>query len=189
LFKAQQISQAVLSDTASENAARQFNATSTNQVNQFNASLATQVSQFNTTQSNAIKQFNVSESDALAKFNADVKNQRDQFNATQRLVIDQSNAQWLRDVSTVNTAATNAANLANAQLANALTVAEYNNEVQLYRDNMTFAWQAGQNDAQRAVSIAQSTIQAQSGVNVENAKSTNSLLTAAAAAAFKFIFL
>jgi hypothetical protein len=73
------------------------------------------------------------------------------------LVIDQSNAQWQRDVATANTAATNAANTLNAQLSQNMTLAEYNNETQLYRDNVSFAWQSGQNDLDRAnkLSVAQ----------------------------------
>jgi hypothetical protein len=45
-----------------------------------------------------------------------------QFNANQRLVIDQSNAQWRREISTANTAATNAANYLNAQNLQAMTL-------------------------------------------------------------------
>ena len=50
MFKAQEQVNAILSDTAAANAAKQFNATSQNQTDQFFASMATQVSQFNTEQ-------------------------------------------------------------------------------------------------------------------------------------------
>ena len=56
LFKAQQRTQALFTDQAAENAARQFNASSQNQVDQFFANLSSQVSQFNATQQNAQSQ-------------------------------------------------------------------------------------------------------------------------------------
>ena len=165
LFKTQQMTQSLLSDAASQNAAKQFNAASTTQVDQFNNTLSTQVSQFNATQKNAIAQFNTDQSNALAKFNAEAQNQRETFNASQRLVIDQSNAQWQREISTSNTAATNAANNLNAQLSQNMTLAEYNNETQLYRDSVTYAWQQGQNDLDRANKLAISQEQAYATLN------------------------
>jgi hypothetical protein len=116
-----------------------------------------------------------------------VQNQRDTFNATQRLVIDQSNAQWQREIATANTAATNAANTLNAQLSQNMTLAEYNNETQLYRDTVSFAWQAGQNDLERANKITVSSINATAGAKTENAKSKNSFFTSVAAAAIALI--
>jgi hypothetical protein len=154
LFKTQQMTTSLLSDAASVNASLQFNAASTTQVDQFNNTLSTQVTQFNATQKNAIAQFNTDQENAISKFNAEVQNQRDSFNATQRLVIDQSNAQWQREIATANTSATNAANTLNAQLSQNMTLAEYNNETQLYRDTVSFAWQAGQNDLDRANKLA-----------------------------------
>jgi hypothetical protein len=158
LFKAQQITTALLSDAASENAAKQFNASSTNQASQFNASLAAQVSQFNNAQENALKQFNTDQTNSIAKFNAEAQNLRDNFNSNQRLVIDQSNAQWRREISTANTAATNATNYINAQNLQAMTLAEYNNATQLYRDQIEMAWSSYEKDADRAVDIIKSQI-------------------------------
>lgn len=187
LFKTQQMTQSLLSDSASMNAALQFNAASTTQVDQFNSSLSTQVTQFNATQKNAIAQFNTDQENAMSKFNAEVQNQRDTFNATQRLVIDQSNAQWQREIATANTAATNAANTLNAQLSQNMTLAEYNNETQLYRDTVSFAWQAGQNDFDRAnkLSIAQTSAAGQVGAAKTTA--TSNLLGTAAKAATMFL--
>jgi hypothetical protein len=186
LFKTQQMTQSLLTDAASNNAAMQFNASSTTQVDQFNNTLSTQVSQFNSTQKNAIAQFNTDQANALAKFNAEAQNQRETFNATQRLVIDQSNAQWQREISTANTAATNAANNLNAQLSQNMTLAEYNNETQLYRDSVTYAWQQGQNDQDRANKLAVATIQGeaqvQAGVQTQNAATKGSLLKTAGTA-------
>jgi len=186
LFKTQQMTNSLLADAASMNASLQFNAASTTQVDQFNSTLSTQVTQFNATQKNAIAQFNTDQENAMSKFNAEVQNQRDTFNATQRLVIDQSNAQWQREVATANTAATNAANTLNAQLSQNMTLAEYNNETQLYRDSVSFAWQSGQNDLDRANKLAVSEITASAGVKTANATAKNNLITTGAKALAMF---
>jgi hypothetical protein len=154
LFKAQQITQALLSDTAAINASRQFNATSQAQTDQFMTTITAQVGQFNAAQSNAVSQFNADQVNAVNKLNVEQQNARDQFNANQRLVIDQSNATWRREISTANTAAINAANYMNAQNIQQMTLAEYNNEVQLYRDQVEMVFQAYEKDQDRVVTLA-----------------------------------
>lgn len=170
VLKAQLTAQAILSDAAAENAAKQFNATSTNQTKQFFATLSSQVSQFNSAQSNGMEQFKVDQANSVKKFNAEVTNQREQFNAQQRLVIDQSNAQWQREISTANTAATNLVNLQNAQLSQQMSLTEYNNEIQMYRDAVTHAWQSAENDANRATTLAASEISAAAAIQGANIK-------------------
>jgi hypothetical protein len=170
VLKTQLTAQAILSDAAADNAAKQFNATSTNQTNQFFATLASQVSQFNSAQSNGMEQFKVDQANSVKKFNAEVTNQREQFNAQQRLVIDQSNAQWQREIATANTAATNLINLQNAQLSQQMTLTEYNNEIQMYRDAVTHAWQSSENDANRATTLAASEISAAAAIAGANIK-------------------
>jgi hypothetical protein len=170
VLKTQLTAQAIFSDTAAENAAKQFNAASKNQTNQFFATLESQVSQFNASQQNGMEQFRVDQANAVKKFNAEVQNQREQFNAQQRLVVDQSNAQWQRDISTANTAARNAVNLQNAQLTQQMTLSEYNNESQIYRDAVTHAWQSGENDANRATTLAASEISAAAAITGANIK-------------------
>jgi len=161
MFVAQQRVNTILSDTAQENAAKQFNATSENQTNQFFATLATQVSQFNSEQTNAMSRFNAGEANALAKFNSDQENARDQFNATNHLVVAQANAQWAQSVTTAENAANNQANRDAALVANNLTMTAYNNMVQRERDVLAWAWQSGENAAQRDANIAISKIQAE----------------------------
>ena len=161
MFVAQQRVNTILSDTAQENAARQFNATSENQTNQFFATLATQVSQFNSEQNNAMSRFNAGEANALSKFNSDQENARDQFNATNHLVVAQANAQWAQSVTTAENAANNQANRDAALVANNLTMTAYNNMVQRERDVLAWAWQSGENAAQRDANIAISKIQAE----------------------------
>lgn len=160
LFKGQQVTNALLSDTAAENASRQFNATSENQTNQFMTSLTAQVSQFNAAQRNAVEQFNVDQANAILKLNTEAQNARDQFNSTQRLVIDQSNAQWRRDISTANTTAINSANYLNAQNVQQMTLAEYNNETQLYRDQIQQAWDSYEKAEDRIIDLAKATVTA-----------------------------
>ena len=153
MFKAQAMQQALLTDVAAENAAKQFNSTSKNQTNQFMASLNSQVSQFNTTQTNAMNQFNAGETNAISKFNAEMKNQRDQFNATNTLVVAQANAQWRQNISTLNNAATNEANMADAKFENGLTENAINQIWQRERDMMAYAFTAGESLAERNLKI------------------------------------
>ena len=186
LFKAQQITTSLLSDAAAENASKQFNASSVNQSNQFNANLTTQVSQFNTAQQNALSQFNTDQANSISKFNAEAQNLRDQFNSTQRLVIDQSNVQWRREISTANTAATNAANYVNAQNLQAMTLAEYNNATQLYRDQVEMAWSSYEKEADRAVEIIKSQITSSATTSAAKQASNDSLWTAIGSLALRW---
>tara|TARA_Y100001972_G_scaffold117009_1_gene155563 strand:+ start:11687 stop:13471 length:1785 start_codon:yes stop_codon:yes gene_type:complete len=154
MFKAQEQVNAILSDTAAANAAKQFNATSQNQTDQFFASMATQVSQFNTEQSNAMARFNAGETNALAQFNTAQANARDQFNAQNSLVIAQANAQWAQSITTAENAANNQANRDAAMAANNLTMTAYNNTVQRERDLLAWAWQSGENEREQANNVA-----------------------------------
>jgi hypothetical protein len=160
MFKAQSNVQSILTDAAAENASRQFNATSQNQTDQFFANLTTQVGQFNSTQTNAMSQFNTQQMNAVSQFNAEVQNQRDSFNAQNRLVIDQSNAQWRREISTANTAATNRANEFNATKSMEITMVEYNNMWQQFRDEIEYSWKASESVNDRVNKIAVSEISA-----------------------------
>jgi hypothetical protein len=169
LFKTQSVIQSIMSDTAAENAARQFNATSTNQTAQFFSQLIAQVSQFNTAQSNAMSQFNVSQVNGAAEFNAQSQNLRDQFNAQNRLVIDQSNAQWRREFATINTASINRANEFNATKAQEITTIEYNNQWQQFRDELEYSWRSAENAAERANRIAIAEISSNADILVATA--------------------
>tara|TARA_R110000796_G_scaffold104228_1_gene214006 strand:+ start:1344 stop:3626 length:2283 start_codon:yes stop_codon:yes gene_type:complete len=183
LFKAQQITQGLLTDAAADNASKQFNASSTNQTEQFMANLTSQVSQFNVAQQNALKQFNTDQANSIGKFNTETQNARDQFNSSQRLVIDQSNAQWRREISTANTASTNAANYLNAQNLQQMTLAEYNNETQLYRDQLEMVWSSYEKSTDRASALLETEMTIAGGLqrvitegNAANANETSSAL-------------
>ena len=172
LFKSQQIIQSLFTDAAAENAASQFNATSQMQTDQFFASLTAQVNQFNTQQKNAMAQFNSGQTNAIAQFNTQQVNAMEQFNAQQRLVIDQSNAEWRRNVATADTAAINQANQFNAQMGMQLSLAQYNNMWQGYRDTMQYSYQAGQNDLDRENRLAVATLQKEAAVEAAKAQRT-----------------
>jgi hypothetical protein len=155
MFKAQAIQQALFTDQAATNAAKQFNATSQMQVDQFFANLQTQTQQFNASQTNAQNQFNAGEANAQGRFNAELKNQREQFNAKNRLVIDQNNVQWRREVATANTAAINRANELNAKSILDMNETAMNNLWQYYSDSMEYAWQSAENERDRGNKLAQ----------------------------------
>lgn len=145
--------QSLFTDTAAENASRQFNASSKNQTEQFVASLRSQTDQFNKSQINAMTQFNAGEKNARSLFVANMENQRQQFNASNRLIIDQANAQWRQSVSTQNNANINEANRINAAAKLELSVSEMNNRFQARRDLLNFAFTAGENDEDRAIQL------------------------------------
>ena len=151
---AQVYAQALFTNAAANNAARQFNAQSQQQNDQFFANLQTQVSQFNADQQNAIARFNAGEANAMRRFDVQVQNQRDQFNASQRRVIDQSNAEWRRNIDTVNTATTNAANQFNATNLLNISNTAMNNLWQNYRDMANYAFVASESALGRDHSIA-----------------------------------
>jgi hypothetical protein len=129
MFKAQQNIQAIFSDQAAENAAKQFNAASENQTNQFFANMAMQVQQFN----------------------AGMEVQRDQFNAQNALVVAQANAQWRQNASTFNAAAQNQANLDQAKAANGMTAQMLDIVWQRERDIMDYAFRQSESASDRAM--------------------------------------
>jgi hypothetical protein len=152
-FKTQQKVQALFTDQAAENAARQFNASSENQTNQFFASLESQTSQFNASQKNAMEQFNTNAKNASKQFNADMKNQRQQFNARNSLVIAQANAQWRQNIATLNTAAENEANMEYAKTINNLTSKNLDAVWQRERDLMSYNFTSEESAKNRALEL------------------------------------
>jgi len=167
LFRAQQRVQAMFTDQAAENAARQFNASSQNQVDQFFASLSSQVAQFNATQQNAQSQFNAGQANTINRFNAELNNQRDQFNAQNQLVIAQSNVQWRRQLATADTAALNRANELNAAATLDIGKQAYDNLWTFYADTMEWAVTAAENSQDRIVDMAIAELDAKTRKEVE----------------------
>ena len=160
LFKAQQISASILSDTSAENAAKATNATNKLDADKVNASLALTADQFNSAERNKVSIANANAANELVKFNAEQANQRENFNATMTAQININNAKNLIDISTANTAAINAANAVNAKNATDLSASNYAQQNLIYKDLLEMSWNSGENEKQRATAIAQTTITA-----------------------------
>lgn len=146
--------QTMLSNQAAENAAKQFNATSQNQVNQFYDSLTAQISMYNAGQLNSMAQFNAGQINAMAQFNAQMANQREQFNIQNAMVIDQANVNYLRQINTRNTEYLNQANYVNAMSLLNISNTAMANELLRLRDEAAFAFQASENELNRAANIS-----------------------------------
>lgn len=176
IFKSQARINAMMSDAAAENATRQFNAESVNETNQFMATLQSQIEQFNVAQKNSMSQFNISEVNAAAKFKAEQENARKEFNATASLEIAKANTQWRQTVALENTRAVNEANRLDAQNATTLTLAEYNAEMQAYRDLMSYSLNAVESEKDRALEllVTQMTAEAQMALAKAQGKSASS---------------
>jgi hypothetical protein len=118
--------QALLSNQAAVNVARNFNAKSIGETDQFIAGLRDRVLRENADRLNAMEQFNKAETNKSAQFNTSQDNaikqfrdkqevENNQFLATNQVAIQKNNAEWRRSINTANTAAANAANQLNAQ--------------------------------------------------------------------------
>ena len=146
--------QSLFTDAAAANVAKQFNATSQNHINQFYDQLGTTVATNNANREASLNTFNADQTNAMKKYNSKLEDARGQFNANMQLLIDQSNAVWRRTINTANTAEENKANQMNAQTVLGLSTTAQNNLWNKYRDEATMAYNAGQNELQRAHAIA-----------------------------------
>lgn len=153
--------QALMSDQAAINSARQFNAASTNQVNQFYAGLSAETDRFNTSQVNAMRQFNAGETNAMSRFNSEQDARRTEFNTRNAVIIDQANTQYLRGISTQNNAMINQANMVNSQNLVNISNTAMANEIQLWRDGASYIFQAHENELDRTTQLAINTMQNQ----------------------------
>ena len=166
MFKSQQKIQALFTDSAADNAAAQFNASSKNQTDQFFANLKTQTSQFNTSQANAQNQYNAGQINAQDNFNSEMMNQREQFNANNKLVVEQSNAVWRREVATASTASINRTNELNASAMLDISNTAYNNTWQYYADTMENAYTATNNERDRMTQLAVAKLQVDASFDI-----------------------
>ena len=173
----------LFSDQSAQNAAAQFNATSTNQVDEFFTGLQKQVQTNNAQRADAMTQFDASEQNKISainannetevnranaereatinQFNSSLTDNREKFNVENQRVIDQSNAQWRRQINTANTAAINATNQTNAQ--NLLNMSNFalSSMWQQWRDEATWTNEAAQNGLNRAHNIAMAALERQ----------------------------
>ena len=149
VFKAQATQQALLSDQAAENAAKQFNAQSENQANQFYDNLTQQNNQFNAAQANTMEMANVDAENAALEFAANMKNNREQYESSNEVVIAQSNVTWRREIATEDTAAINRSNEINAINTLDISNQAYDNMWNQYGDQMEWAINSYESEADR----------------------------------------
>ena len=162
---------AILSDVATENAAKQFNAQSINQRNQFMSNLKAQVDNQNASRKDTVNQFNASMKADLAKFTSQLETQtsqfnaaetngfvkhqeslalqRSQFNAQNATAIAQSNVSWRRQMNQINTAGQNQVLQQNAMNAFNLSNKALSDLWQETRDEAQWTMQATQDELQR----------------------------------------
>ena len=175
ILDSQQRQQRILTATASENAAIQFNATSQAQTDQFMANLGQQLNLQNAAQQNAMEQFNATEANRIAaleagndleaarfsaqlnsqidQFNTQIEFQRDQWNQQNSQAVEQSNVNWRRQVNMAETAAQNAANQLQAQQLFALSQQEQTFLWQQLRDEAAYYRQQYENEQQRKTTL------------------------------------
>ena len=159
LFKAKEVADSIVSDTASANAIKATNATNALEAEKINASLALTASQYNAAELNKVAIFNKTASDEMVKFNAQESNDRAEFNATMTNQINVANAKLLADISMANTRETNAMAAVNAKNATDLSASTYAQLSQTYRDQIESAWKTTDNANERANKISIATLQ------------------------------
>jgi len=160
LFKAKEVADSIISDTASANAIKATNATNALEAEKINASLALSASQYNAAELNKVAIFNKTASDEMVRFNAQESNDRAEFNATMTNQINVANAKLLADISMANTRETNAMAAVNAKNATDLAASTYAQLSQTYRDQIEQSWKTTDNANDRANKIAVTTLTA-----------------------------
>lgn len=146
--------QSLFTNTASTNAARNFNATSDNQINSFFTTLDATVQENNNKRAAALQEFDADQANAITRFESSLNDSRDKFYSEIQRQINQSNAVWRRDINTVNTAVQNESNRINTQNVLALSADAQNKLWQQYRDEARFILETSENDRQRAHNAA-----------------------------------
>ena len=159
LFKAKEVADSIVSDTAQANAIKATNATNALEAEKINASLALTASQYNAAELNKVAIFNKTASDEMVRFNAQESNDRAEFNATMTNQINIANAKLLADISMANTRETNAIAAVNAKNATDLSASTYAQLSQTYRDQIEQTWKTTDNANDRANKIAVQTLQ------------------------------
>ena len=168
IFKAQQQVTALFTDAAAENAALNFNAASENQTNQFFADLGSNASKFNLEQQNIIKSLDLTEANSNLKFNASLKSARQQYETSNALIIEQANSTWRQEIATIDTAEENDANAAAVSVAVGITSAVIDQIWQKERDDMDYAFTAGESGLDRITQILVAKLQGQAELDAIN---------------------
>ena len=147
--------EALLSNQAADNAAKQFNAKSQQDTDMFMSQLASQVEQFNATQKNAMEQFSAKESNAMKEFYDTMNDKREQFNSLMDMEIAKSNVEWRRRINLANTAGENAETMINTQNRFNMSQQAMANLWQEARDVFQWANASAENDKDRAFRLTQ----------------------------------
>lgn len=187
LFKAQSITNSLMQDASLQNAINITNATNALDAAKVSAQLKLTAETFNAGEKNKVALANANAANQLAQFNAQQKNARDQFNAEMANQISMANAKILADVSIANTAAANAAAIASAQNATQLTMAEYAQQSQTYRDMLEMSWKTGEAEKDRVTEIAKATLTASATTNAASTAANVSAATKIGALAFETV--
>jgi hypothetical protein len=165
LFRAQELNDALVSDSGFVNAVNITNANNALDAAKVTASLMQSAQQFNADLFTKVNLANANAANELAKFNAQQANARDEFNAAAGAQINMANAKILADISTANTAAVNAANAVNAKNATDLSAAAYAQQSQTYRDLLEMSWKTGESELDRANQIVAATLSSNASTN------------------------
>jgi hypothetical protein len=86
----------------------------------------------------------------------------------------------LAEVSTANTAATNAALAVNAKNATDLSAAQYAQQSQTYRDLLEMSWKTGESEKDRTTQIVAATLTSSASVNAAKTTSDSAALASIA---------
>ena len=103
IINAQEYNDALLSDQAAQNVAKQFAAESTNENTQFYDNLNATLAKYNAEATNVMLKFNAGETNDTREFNATMENSRQEFYAKMQYQLDSFNAEWRQNVETTNT--------------------------------------------------------------------------------------
>jgi|TARA_R100001198_G_scaffold70509_1_gene42875 hypothetical protein len=180
--------QALLTNTAAQNAAEQFNAKSENQLQEFYTELDSQIQQSNANRVAATEQFNVDQANANSRYVQGLNDQRQQFNLNMQSQINQSNAVWRREINTANTAAQNETNRQNTLNILNASQSALNALWQRYRDEASWAFTSSESALQRNHQIGLTAMEVSAQTNIYEQKSEDDMYGALGATTLAGIF-
>ena len=180
--------QALLTNTAAQNASEQFNAKSENQLQEFYTELDSQIQQSNATRVAATEQFNVDQSNANSRYVQGLNDQREQFNLNMQSQINQSNAVWRREINTSNTATQNETNRQNTLNTLNTSQSALNALWQRYRDESAWAFTSSESAIQRNHQIGLTAMEVSAQTSMYEQKSENDMYGALGATTLAGIF-
>lgn len=187
LFRAQEMSDALVSDAGFANATAITNAANALDAAKVSATLMQSAQQFNADQLNKVNMTNALAANEIGKFNAQQAQQREEFNANMTTQINLANAKILAEVSVANTAATNASNAVNAKNATDLSASVYAQQSQTYRDLLEQSWKTGESAKDRATEIVKATLTSNATVTASSNTATAASTAAIGGAAVKLL--